>query len=69
MSKTVSSRYQNRRKGLVLLRKGLGIRGFIQFMQDFGLNEGDYTKERDKWLKEKNVDEVLDNLKNKNIRI
>lgn len=63
MSKSVLSRYHNRRKGLSLLRKGLGIRGFIQFMQDFGLNEGDYTKDRDKWLKEKNVDEVLDNLK------
>jgi hypothetical protein len=63
MAKTVLSRYHNRRKGLNLLRKGLGIRGFIQFMQDYGLSEGDYTKERDKWLKEKSVDEVLDNLK------
>jgi hypothetical protein len=63
MSKTILSRYQNRRKGLTHLKKGLGIRGFIQFMQDFGLNEGDYTKDRVKWLKEKSVDEIINNLK------
>ena len=32
-------------------------------MQDFGLNEGDYTRDRYKWLKEKSVDEILDNMK------
>jgi len=63
MSEMTLSRIQNRRKGLTLLRTGLGIRGFIQFMQDFGLNEGNYTKDRDKWLKEKNVDEILDKMK------
>jgi len=69
MSKTILSRYQNRRKGLTLLKKGLGIHGFIQFMQDFGLNEGDYTKDRDQWLKEKSVDEIIDNMKKKNLKM
>lgn len=63
MSKIILSRYQNRRKGLNILRKGLGIRGYIQFMQDFGFNEGDYTKDREGWLKEKTVDEIVDNIK------
>ena len=66
MSKTALSRYQNRKKGLTLLKKGLGVRGFIQFMQDFGLNEGDYTRDRYKWLKEKSVDEILENMKQNN---
>ena len=53
----------NRKKGNALPSKGLCVRGFIQFMQDFGLNEGDYTRDRYKWLKEKSVDEILDNMK------
>jgi len=57
------NRSLNRKKGYALLSKGLGVRGFIQFMQDFGLNEGDYTRDRYKWLKEKSVDEILDNMK------
>jgi len=55
MSKIVLNRYQNRKKGFTLLRRGLGVRGYIQFMQDFGLNEGDYTKDKEKWLAEKSV--------------
>lgn len=63
MSKTILTRYQNRRKGLKILKRGLGVRGFIQFMQDFGLSEGDYTKERKQWLTEESVDEVIENIK------
>lgn len=32
-------------------------------MQDFGLNDGDYAKERKQFLTEKNVDEVVRKIK------
>ena len=64
MIKTKISRYQNRKNGLNLLKRGLGVAGFIQFMQDYGLNEGDYTNDRQKWLKEKDVNTLINNIKN-----
>ncbi len=66
MIKTKISRYQNRKKGLNLLKRGLGVAGFIQFMQDFGLNEGNYTKDRHKWLQEKDVDALVEKMKQNN---
>lgn len=57
------SRFQKRKKGLAILKEGLGVKEFIKFMQDFGLNEGDYTKDRAKWLKENSVDEIISNMK------
>ncbi len=66
MSKVLLSRYQNRRKDLKILKRELGVMGFIQFMQDFGVNEGDYTQEREQWLVDKNVDDVIKNMKKQN---
>jgi len=66
MSKLILSRYQNRRKGLKILKHELGVLGFIQFMQDFGLNEGDYTEERKQWLVEKNVNAIIKKMKTNN---
>jgi len=63
MSNQLLTRPQARRKGMAALKKELGIRGFIQFMQDFGLNYGNYTKERKKLLTEKSVDEVIRNIR------
>ncbi len=51
-----------RKLGLKALRKELGVQGFVQFMQDFGLSYGDYTKDRNIWLTEKTVDEVANQI-------
>jgi len=59
MNKTNLTIPEIRKLGLKALRRELGVQGFIQFMQDFGLSYGDYTKDRNNWLKEKTVDEVV----------
>lgn len=59
MIKHIKNRLELRQQGIALLKKQLGIRGFIEFMQDFGFSAGDYTKNREKWLNEQSVDEVI----------
>jgi hypothetical protein len=46
--------------GLSVLIQELGPVGFIRFIQQYELGEGDYTAERHKWLDRLTVDEVLE---------
>jgi len=59
MNNLILTRPQVREKGLAILRQELGIRGFIEFFQDLGLNRGNYTEERHSWLTERTFDEVI----------
>jgi hypothetical protein len=63
MNEKTLTRVEIRQKGISALQRELGIPGFIEFMQDFGLNAGDYTQERNRWLTEKTVDEVVHKIK------
>ena len=47
---------QIRKEGLRALERHLGPDGMIRFLQQFETGRGDYTKERQKWLKETNVE-------------
>ena len=47
---------QIRKEGLRALERHLGPDGMIRFLQQFETGRGDYTKERQKWLKETSVE-------------
>jgi len=47
---------QIRKEGLKALERHLGPDGMIRFLQQFETGKGDYTKERQKWLKETSVE-------------
>ena len=46
---------QIRKEGFKVLERHLGPDGMIRFLQQFETGQGDYTKERHHWLKEKSV--------------
>lgn len=53
---------QIRREGLKALDRHLGPDGMIRFLQQFEMGWGDYTKERYKWLKETDVENVAEKI-------
>jgi len=54
-----------RKKGLEALNKALGPVGMVRFLQQFESGSGDYTKERDQWLKDLTIDSVVNELSKK----
>ena len=49
---------QIRIAGLTALTRELGLVGMIRFMQQFELGQGDYSKDRHKWLDQYTVDDI-----------
>jgi hypothetical protein len=49
---------QIRSAGLTALTRELGLVGMIRFMQQFELGQGDYSKDRHKWLDQYTVDDI-----------
>ena len=45
--------------GLDALMRELGPVGFVRFLQQFETGHGDYTREREKWLGDEDVDELV----------
>ena len=54
-----------RKAGLEAVAKKLGPLGMVRFLQQFETGRGDYTKERDQWLKDMDIQEIVSELKNK----
>jgi hypothetical protein len=54
---------QIRKAGLEALNKALGPVGMVRFLQQLETGYGDYTKDRDKWLKETSVKEITREIK------
>lgn len=52
-----------RKEGLKALVERLGVVGAIRFLQQFEIGEGDYTKDREKFLDDKSVDELVEEIK------
>lgn len=52
-----------RKLGLDALAKALGPIGMVRFLQQFEIGTGDYTKERDIWLKGLNVKDIVKEIK------
>ena len=49
---------QIRVAGLAALSRELGLVGMIRFMQQFEMGQGDYSKDRHKWLDKYTVDDI-----------
>lgn len=52
-----------RKLGLEALTKELGPLGMVRFLQQFEGGIGDYTREREQWLKEATVKSVVKEIK------
>ncbi len=48
-----------RKKGLEALAQALDPVGMVRFLQQFGINKGDYTEEREKLLEGITMDDIL----------
>lgn len=46
-----------------ILVRELGIDGYIEYLQDMGLNSGNYTEERRTWLDNLTPSQILQELK------
>ncbi len=56
---------QIRNMGLEALMKALGPVGMVRFLQQFETGKGDYSTERHNWLKEENIDILVQKIKKK----
>lgn len=54
-----------RKMGLEALWKSLGPIGMVRFLQQYETGTGDYTKERDLWLKDIGIESIAIELKNR----
>ncbi len=51
-----------RKKGLEALFKALGPSGMVKFLEQYATGEGDYTKERQKWLDNMEIDDIVEEI-------
>jgi hypothetical protein len=58
----------NRKKGLKALADTLGPVATVRFLQQFESGVGNYTKERDLWLKNKDVKSIVKEIKERRRR-
>jgi hypothetical protein len=54
-----------RKAGLEAVAKKLGPLGMVRFLQQFETGRGDYTKERDQWLKDTDLKEIISEIRKK----
>ena len=54
---------QIRERGIEALAKALGPVGMARFLQQFEMGSGDYTQDREEWLKGLTVDQVVGEIK------
>ena len=52
-----------RKLGLEALCKSLGPLGMVRFLQQYEVGTGDYTKERDLWLKDADIESIITELR------
>lgn len=61
IEKNVMSLEEIRITGLKVLHRELGPVGLVRFLQLFDTGYGDYTKEREQWLDQVSLDDLLKN--------
>ena len=59
MESRMMSLNQIRKAGIVALAQTLGPVDMVRFLQQFDMGSGDYTKERDQWLGEMNITDIV----------
>jgi len=52
-----------RKEGIEILSRELGPIEMVKFLQQYDLGEGDYTKERHKWLQQDTVKDIKEDLR------
>lgn len=52
-----------RHRGLKALFRELGPVGMARFLQQFDTGRGDYTRDRDAWLGDPNLEEITEELR------
>ena len=52
-----------RKAGLEAVAKKLGPLGMVRFLQQFETGRGDYTKEREQWLKDMDVQNIVSEIR------
>ncbi len=56
---------QIKKLGYEALAEKLGPVGMVRFLQQFEMGSGDYTREREKWLKDLTVKDLIKEIKSK----
>ena len=56
---------QIRIAGMEALARELGMVGMVRFLQQFETGHGDYSKDRQKWLDEQDIDTILKRIREK----
>jgi hypothetical protein len=51
------------RRATHILFKKMGVVDTIRFLNQFSIGQGDYTKEREKWLGDISLDEAISQIK------
>ena len=54
---------QIRERGIEAFVKALGPVGMVRFLQQFDMGSGDYTRDREKWLKGLKIHDVVEEIK------
>lgn len=54
-----------RKAGLEAVSKKLGPLGMVRFLQQFEAGRGDYTKERDQWLRDMDMQQIISAIRKK----
>ena len=56
---------QIRERGIEALAKALGPVGMARFLQQFDVGSGDYTRNREEWLKGLTVDQMVEEIESR----
>ena len=59
MKSKIMSLDEIRKAGIEALAQTLGPIGMVRFLQQFDTGKGDYTKEREQWLGEMTIGDIL----------
>lgn len=59
MKSKIMSLDEIRKAGIEALAQTLGPIGMVRFLQQFDTGKGDYTEEREQWLGEMTIDDIL----------
>ncbi len=51
------------RHALPMLQRELGVEGFARFLRLYPSGRGNYTAERDQWLKGVTIDEIVEQIR------
>ena len=54
------------RKATHILYKEMGVVDTIRFLNQFSVGTGDYTRDRENWLKDLSLEEMISEIKSRN---